>query len=72
MRLKTLQKRIDKIYENDDCDFRGEYIWCEWCKYRVKDMQLGFMCHRCTATAEQRKNELPCAVAYREWEKGQC
>lgn len=72
MRLKTLQKRIDRMYENDDGDFRGNYIWCEWCLYRAKETQFGFECHRCTATTEQRKNELPCATAYREWEKKEC
>ena len=65
MRLKSLQKKLDKIYETDQADFRGQYLWCKVCSHcgTVPYIKVNF----CKATETQRTQEFACANAYNEW-----
>ena len=66
MRLKSLQKRLEKIYESDGTDFGGEYLWCKSCPKRgvVANLGVGY----CTASKGERATEFHCAMAYKKWE----
>lgn len=66
MRLKSLQKQIEKIYESDGADFSGQYLWCKGCSHCgvVPHIELPF----CKATKEQRTANYLCATAYKDWE----
>lgn len=67
MRLKSLQKRLEKIYESDNADFGGQYLWCKGCPHCgvVPYIEVAY----CKASKEQRAKDFICATEYKKWEE---